>query len=63
MAWRAFWGDEDPVIPLWVGERLAGELANAHLTVLDECGHVPPEEKPAESLAAFASFLDEHPLG
>ena len=56
------WGDHDSVIPLWVGERLADELPNAALTVLDACGHVPPEEKPEESLAAFEAFLDAHPL-
>lgn len=57
------WGDHDPVVPLWVGERLAQELPRAALTVLPACGHVPPEEKPDESLHAFESFLDAHPLG
>ena len=55
------WGDHDSVIPLWVGERLAEEMPNATLTVLAECGHVPPEETPEESLAAFEAFLDAHP--
>lgn len=54
------WGDHDRVVPLWVGERLEWELPNARLVVLEECGHVAPEERPAESLAVVARFLDEH---
>jgi pimeloyl-ACP methyl ester carboxylesterase len=56
------WGDSDPVIPLWVGERLAREIPEASLTVLDACGHIPPEEHPEASLRAFETFLDAHPL-
>lgn len=53
------WGREDPVVPLWVGERLAATLPEARLEVLDECGHLPAEEKPEESLRAVERFLDE----
>jgi len=53
------WGREDPVVPLWVGERLARELPRARLHVLDRCGHLPPEEHPEESWAAVERFLDE----
>lgn len=52
------WGDEDPVVPLWVGERLAEELPQARLAVLTGCGHLPPEELPEESLARLEDFLD-----
>lgn len=54
------WGREDPVIPLWVGERLASELPRARLRVLDGCGHLPPEELPEESLDVLLGFLDEN---
>lgn len=57
------WGQQDPVVPLWVGHRLAEDLPRARLTVLEACGHIPPEELPGASLAAFEAFLDDFPLG
>ena len=53
------WGRHDPVIPLWVGERLAAELPRARLVVLDRCGHLPAEERPQASLAAVQEFLGD----
>ncbi len=53
------WGRHDSVVPLWVGERLAEELPRARLEVLEECGHLPAEERPEESLQALERFLDE----
>ena len=55
------WGDYDHVVPLWVGERLAEELPHATLRVLERCGHLPPEEKPTESLEVFREFLTNNP--
>ena len=55
------WGDHDRVVPLWVGERLAEVLPNATLRVLEDCGHLPPEEKPTESLTVFREFLEHNP--
>ena len=52
------WGDWERVVPNWVGERLEQDLPNARLVVLEDCGHVPPEEKPDESFAVLADFLD-----
>lgn len=52
------WGRHDPVIPLWVGERMERELPRARLVVLERCGHLPPEEVPAESLSAVRTVLD-----
>jgi pimeloyl-ACP methyl ester carboxylesterase len=60
------WGRHDPVIPLWVGERLERELPRARLVVLERCGHLPPEELPEASLEAVLSFiagLGAHPPG
>lgn len=54
------WGRHDHVVPLWVGERLAREMQRAQLVVLEQCGHVPPEERPHESLAALRKFLLEN---
>ena len=53
------WGDFERVVPEWVGRRLALDLPDAHLVVLERCGHIPPEEKPDESYAALSTFLDE----
>jgi len=56
------WGRQDPVVPLANGRRLAAALPCADLVVLDRCGHLPPEERPAASLRAVTSFLDGHPV-
>ncbi len=53
------WGRNDPVVPVWVGERLAETLPRARLEILPHCGHMPQEEKPAETLAHFTAFLKE----
>jgi len=53
------WGREDPVVPRWVGERLLAELPDAHLEVLDQCGHMPQEEAAEESLRVLQRFLGE----
>ena len=52
------WGRHDPVVPLAVGERLSRELPRARLRVMEACGHLPPEEHPADSLAIVEAFLD-----
>lgn len=53
------WGRDDHVVPLWVAERLADALPQARLAILEECGHLPAEERPEESLAILERFLDE----
>jgi pimeloyl-ACP methyl ester carboxylesterase len=55
------WGEHDHVVPLWVGERLADVLPHATLQVLEDCGHLPAEEKPTESLEVFRGFLKNNP--
>jgi pimeloyl-ACP methyl ester carboxylesterase len=57
------WGRGDRVVPLSIGERLARELPRARLVVLEQCGHLPAEERPEESYAALAAFLDETAVG
>lgn len=53
------WGRDDRVVPPWVGERLAADLRGSRLVVLPDCGHLPQEEKPAESLEVLLDFLAE----
>lgn len=51
------WGREDKVIPLRVGELLHDLLPNSTLEVIEECGHIPQEEKPEETISLISSFL------
>ena len=53
------WGRNDPVVPLWVGERLAKELPRGRLEIIPECGHMPQEERSEETLAFLRRFLEE----
>lgn len=53
------WGRNDPVVPVWVGERLAEALPRSRLEVLPQCGHMPQEEKAAAALARVTAFLKE----
>ncbi len=52
------WGDDDRVVPISIGQRLARELPRAQLTILEATGHLPAEERPRESLRVLESFLD-----
>ena len=51
------WGREDKVIPLKVGELLHQLLPNSTLEIIEECGHIPQEEKPDETIARISRFL------
>ncbi len=44
-------------LPEDVAERLLRALPNARLEVLEDCGHVPSEEFPKESLEIVLKFL------
>jgi pimeloyl-ACP methyl ester carboxylesterase len=52
------WGRHDRVVPLSVGESLVRALPQGHLVVLEECGHLPAEELPDESLKVLGAFLE-----
>lgn len=51
------WGRHDRVVPLAVGESLGRALPQGRLVVLEECGHLPAEELPVESLKVLEAFL------
>jgi pimeloyl-ACP methyl ester carboxylesterase len=51
-------GEDDRIVPTAHSVRLAGELPQAELAVLDNCGHVPQEECPAAFLETVNDFLD-----
>lgn len=51
------WGREDKVTPVWVGERLMGQLANAQMKIYPRCGHFPMIEAFAASTRELYQFL------
>jgi pimeloyl-ACP methyl ester carboxylesterase len=51
------WGREDKVIPLKVGQLLHRAIPNSTLEIIEECGHIPQEEKPDETIARISKFL------
>lgn len=51
------WGRHDSIVPLSQGRRLETAIAGSKLTVIEECGHNPQEEKPEETFAIMARFL------
>jgi pimeloyl-ACP methyl ester carboxylesterase len=52
-------GDDDRIVPTDTSIRLAGEMPNARLAVLENAGHVPHEEVPSEFMDAVHEFLSE----
>jgi len=53
------WCDHDRIVPLDVGLKLRRTLPNAHLKIIDDCGHMPQEEQPEATLELIQSFLDD----
>jgi pimeloyl-ACP methyl ester carboxylesterase len=51
------WGEDDRIIKVKNGRRLHENLAGSELRVLKRCGHLPQEERPAETYAAIEAFL------
>lgn len=56
------WGRQDKVIPLAVGEILNKALPDSTLQIIEECGHVPQEERPEETIELISAFLEAGPL-
>lgn len=57
------WGKHDRVVPLAVGKRLHGDLKNSELIVLEDAGHLLPEEKPELVYNYIKDFINnEDPL-
>ena len=53
------WGRQDGLVPLTEGERFNKDIAGSKIIVIDQCGHAPNVEKPAEFNAALLKFLTE----
>ncbi len=52
------WGSEDRVVPLSIGQRLSKEIPKAELHIVDDCGHIPHEELPEDTLDILDPFLE-----
>jgi len=55
------WGREDTWIPVAHAARFADAIPGAASIILEDCGHTPQEEKPAEVAALLQRFLGPAP--
>jgi len=53
------WGRQDPTLPLSQAEAAAKRMPNAHLEVIEECGHVPMFEQPEVFNRLVLEFLGD----
>jgi haloalkane dehalogenase len=51
------WGEDDPFAPVAGAHRLAGELPDAEVSILEGKGHFVFDEAPAATAAAVVAFL------
>jgi pimeloyl-ACP methyl ester carboxylesterase len=51
------WGRQDRIVPVACGEEYRRLLADARLTVLEGCGHLPPIEQPEAFARLVLDFL------
>lgn len=54
------WGAQDTLISVASGRRAAARMPDSEFVVIDQCGHLPMEEKPEELLRAVLPFLERH---
>ena len=50
------WCEHDKIVPLKFGKRLAFDLPDARFEVIEDCGHIPHEEQPEQTLRLIQSF-------
>jgi len=51
------WCDHDKVVPEPVGRRLHATMPRSTFKQMKDCGHLPHEEKPEETVSAITAFL------
>jgi pimeloyl-ACP methyl ester carboxylesterase len=51
------WGKDDTFLPPSNGKTLEGALAHAKFKDIVDCGHIPQEEKPVETIGLVSAFL------
>jgi pimeloyl-ACP methyl ester carboxylesterase len=52
------WGEYDKVVPLQIGKRLNKDLKNSKLIVLENTGHLVPEERPDDVFTYITKFTN-----
>ena len=50
------WCRKDPIVPLRSGKRLMRSLPNARMAVLEDCHHLPQDERPEALIELIRSF-------
>ena len=50
-------GRQDALCPLKVHEEMASRLSNGKLVIIEDCGHLPPLERPRTTTAIFRYWL------
>jgi pimeloyl-ACP methyl ester carboxylesterase len=53
------WGAQDRWIPPSQADLFVAAIAGSRKVVIDRCGHMPQEERPAEVLGLVSAFLAE----
>jgi 2-hydroxy-6-oxonona-2,4-dienedioate hydrolase len=51
------WGKNDTITPPFVAEQFHDKISRAEIAFIDECGHAPPIEQPAEFARLLHTFL------
>ena len=59
---QILWGAHDRLFPVAMGEAWRRGIAGATLTVVPDCGHLPPLEQPTIAADAIAAFAARHAL-
>ena len=52
------WGEKDKIIPLSSGEKLSRIIPKSTFAVIPNCGHIPQEEYPQETIEIISQFLE-----
>lgn len=51
------WGLDDRLIPITIGEMLHEAIPRSSLEIINNCGHVPQEEMPEETIRYISAFF------
>ena len=51
------WGRQDPITPVELAPQFEQLIPTSRLKIINECGHVPTQEKPFQFLELFHNFM------
>jgi len=52
------WGKQDMILSVKQGELLSTQIKNSELKIIDNCGHIPQEEKPIITYEIVKTFIN-----